>query len=204
MTNMLIRSTVATGLLLAATSLAFAQGTSTQNSSNEGHGTITGGQATYSERLGSVPQGDVKPFESASVSLSQAVRQLQQERHGVRPIETRFEMWQGKPAYLIRYWTDGKVWEQRVDANSGQALGQERTIPEKQLSSQTRTALRDLQSGKKTDLLSAIDKAEHNGTKVIAARVAPGANDMPMYDLELVKNGTIHTAMVNPHNARGG
>jgi phosphoheptose isomerase len=88
-------------------------------------------------------------------------------------------------------------------ANSGQTLGQERTISEKDLNAKTRAVLQELQTGKKADLVKAIDNAEHNGTKVIGARVASGAKATAMYDLELVKNGTIHTAMVNAHDEQG-
>src|SRR5690242_13074389 len=73
------------------------------------------------------PQEDVRPFQHAKLSLIQAATDAKKELRG-EPLEARFEMWHGQPSYLIRTFTANQVWQERVDANTGEPIGDARAL----------------------------------------------------------------------------
>jgi uncharacterized membrane protein YkoI len=154
------------------------------------------GASSASARIGSPPQADVKPFEGAKLSLTQAIAEAQKEMRG-KTLEARFEVWHGKPAYLIRTYSAHQVWEGRIDANSGQLLGQPQTISASQLGPRVKSDVAALANAQ-TSLPDAVDKAEqHEGGKAIMASVETDHKGNASYDLDLVKDGHLHTAMID-------
>lgn len=153
------------------------------------------------QKASAPPKADIHPFEQAKLSLTEAINTAKREHEG-KTLEARFEMWHGKPAYFIRTLSKDQVWEGRIDANTGQLIGKPRTIS----ASQLHTALkRDASAAKsaQTSLVDAIDKAEQqHGAKAISARIAPNSHGGTAYDLDMVKNGQLHTAMVNASNGQ--
>lgn len=181
------RSTLAAAALLAAAPLALATNHPMSSQS---------AQASQSEEVGTPPRTDVKPFETAKLSLTQAIAESQKEMRG-KTLDARFEVWQGKPAYLIRTYSANQIWQTRIDADSGQPLGQPTTVSQSELGPQVQrdvTALNNAQ----TSLDQAIGNAEQKqGGKAIMARVKASSSGTATYDIDLVKNGRLRTAMVD-------
>ena len=185
---------LATALLLAAAPLAFA--TPSQTANGEHANTAWSNPAAP-------PTSDVKPFEHAKLSLTDAVRTAQQQAKG-RTLEARFEMWHGQPAYFVRTAANGEVWEGRINADSGQLIGSPRTIALDKAGSWAKHDVSALRSAQ-TTLTQAVSKAERQeGGKAIMARVKAGANGRATYDLDLIKNGKVHMAMINAQNGQLG
>jgi uncharacterized membrane protein YkoI len=207
------KPTLATALLAASATLALAatgalaagedtSSAAATDSTTATETTSTAAHARHAEsaRLGAPPRADVKPFENAKLSLTQALASAQSENRG-KPLAARFEMWHGKPAYLIRTYSANKIWETRVDANSGDAIGEPTTVAESELGPQVKKEIKALDSAQ-TSLTDAVNKAEQQeGGKVIMARVKPVSGGAS-YDIDLVKNGRLHTAMVDAQSGK--
>lgn len=181
------RSALAMATLLAAAPLALAA---------NHHLSSQSAQASQSERVGTPPRSDVQPFESAKLSLTQAIAESQKEMRG-KTLDARFEVWQGRPAYLIRTYSANQIWESRIDANTGQALGQPTTVSQSELGPQAQRNITALNNAQ-TSLNQAIGDAEQQqGGKAIMARVKSSRGGSATYDVGLVKDGRLHTAMVD-------
>ncbi|HEV7137619.1 MAG TPA: PepSY domain-containing protein [Steroidobacteraceae bacterium] len=182
-----MRSALAAATLLAAMPLALASNHPMSAQSS---------QASQSEEVGTPPRTDVKPFESAKLSLTQAIAESQKEMRG-KTLDARFEVWQGKPAYLIRTSSANQIWQTRIDANSGQPLGQPTTVAQSELGPQIQRDISALNNAQ-TSLDQAIGDAEQQkGGKAIMASVKAGSSGSATYDIDLVKNGRLRTAMVD-------
>lgn len=181
------RSGIAVSALIAAAPLALAASPQMPSRATE---------TSPSPRLGTPPRADVEPFETAKLSLTQAIAESQKEMRG-KTLDARFEVWQGRPAYLIRTYSANQVWESRIDANTGQPIGQPTTVSRNELGPQvqrTVTALNDAQ----TTLEQAIGDAEQQqGGRAIMARAKSVRSGSATYDVDLLKNGRLHTAMVD-------
>lgn len=206
-----VKPTLATAVLaatatfsLAATG-AFAAGDEPTSSTQATDTTTTTTTTTTrhhedSTRLGAPPRADVKPFEDAKLSLSQAIASAQRESRG-KPLAARFEMWHGKPVYLIRTYAANQIWETRVDANTGDAIGQPTTLSKSQLDPRMQKEVAALDNAQ-TSLTDAVNKAEQQeGGKVIMARLKPVTGGVS-YDVRLVKDGHLHTAMIDAQSGQ--
>lgn len=183
-----LESALATALLIAAAPFALAAAGSGSNDTGPSH--------THSAQMGTPPTADVKPFESAKLSLTQAVAAAQKEMRG-KTLSARFEVWHGTPAYLVRTYSAHQVWESRVNAENGEAIGKPKTVPESDLGPKAKSDIAALANAQ-TDLTDAVDKAERQqGGKAIMARVRTDSKGNAAYDLGLVKEGKIHMAMVD-------
>ncbi|MGH8227909.1 MAG: PepSY domain-containing protein [Steroidobacteraceae bacterium] len=150
----------------------------------------------HSAQMGAPPAADVKPFETAKLLLTQAISAAQKEMRG-KTLSARFEVWHGTPAYLIRTYSAHQVWESRINAESGDAIGKPETVAESELGPKAKSDIAALANAE-TDLTDAVDKAERQqGGKAIMARVRTDSKGNAAYDLGLVKEGKIHTAMVD-------
>lgn len=204
----LAKPTLATALIAASATFTFAAagalaaGADTSRSTTATDTTSAPSSSHHeaTARLGTPPRADVKPFESAKLSLSQALTSAQNENRG-KPIAARFEMWHGKPVYVIRTYAANKIWETRVDADTGDAIGQPTNVAEGKLGSRMQKEMSALDNAQ-TSLTDAVNKAEQQeGGKVIMARVKPVSGGAA-YDIDLVKNGHLHTAMVDANSGK--
>jgi len=181
------RSVLAAATLLAAAPLALAAKHPLSS---------PGSQASQSEEVGTPPRTDAKPFEGAKLSLTQAIAESQKEMRG-KTLDARFEVWQGEPAYLMRTFSANQIWQIRIDADSGQPLGQPTTVSQSELGPQVQrdvTALNNAQ----TSLDQAIGDAEQQkGGKAVMASVKASSSGTATYDIDLVKNGRLRTAMID-------
>jgi uncharacterized membrane protein YkoI len=153
--------------------------------------------------VGAPPQADIALFQGANLSLTDAIHAAQQQHKG-RTIESRFEEWRGQPAYFVRTYANNQVWEGRINANSGQLIGQPRTFAADQL---TWDLSREAKAAKatQTSLIEAVTNAEQQqGGKAIMAKLQPGSNGKASYDVDVVKNGQFQTAMVDASTGNVG
>lgn len=188
------RAALAAAALMGSMPLAFAQ-------SDAPNGNTTSEPATRSQEIGRAPAADVKPFESAKLSLVQAISSAQREMRG-KTLEARFELWHGKPVYLVRTYTNGQVWESRIDADSGQPIGQPRSIPKSELSSRLQRDVAALDRVQ-TDVADAVSKAEQqDGGKAMMVGVNEQSNGDAAYRMELVTDGRLRTAVVDAQNGQ--
>lgn len=203
----LAKPTLATALLAAAATVSLAAGAALAadedtSGSQAADNSTNAATAVHeqSARIGAPPRADVKPFENAKLSLTQAITDAQREARG-KPLAARFEVWQDRPVYLIRTYSANQVWETRIDANTGEPVGQPMTVPQSQLGSQLKKEIAALDNAE-TSLTDAVNKAEQQeGGKVIMARVRSGAAGAS-YDLDLVKDGHLHSAMVDAQSGQ--
>ena len=160
------------------------------------HRVSSSSAAAQSRRLGTPPRGDVTPFESAKLSLTQAIADSQKEMRG-KTLDARFEIWQGRPAYLIRTYSANQVWESRIDANTGQPIGEPKTVAQSELGPALHRDVTALDNAQ-TTLEQAIGNAEQRqGGKAIMASVRSAMSGDARYAVDLVKNGRLHTAMID-------
>jgi uncharacterized membrane protein YkoI len=189
------RSTlIAATLLSAATLLALAA--NPQMPSQDTSSMRSQTMSSQSERLGTPPREDVTPFQSAKLSLTQAIVDSQKEMRG-KPLDARFAVWQGRPAYIIRTYSANQVWQTRIDANTGQPLGQPTTVSQTELGPQIQRDITALNNAP-TSLDQAVANAEQReGGKAIMASVKASRSGNATYDVDLVRNGRVRTAMID-------
>jgi uncharacterized membrane protein YkoI len=150
-----------------------------------------------------VPTADISAAKNAKVSLSDAINTAQQQNHG-SVVSARFELRQGKPEYVIRSFDSqsNQEWVGHIDANTGQMIGQGRTISLSQL---PREDQQELTASRKsgTTLSQAVETAEQQrGGKALAAGLS-ARNGQVSYRTELLKsNGRTQMAMINPQSGQ--
>jgi len=153
--------------------------------------------------LGAPPKTDIRPFQSASLSLTDAIRIAQQQHKG-DTLEVKFEMWDGQPAYFIRASERHEIWEGRINANSGQLIGQPRTFTSNQIThalEQKANAARRTH----TSLAQAVRNAEQQqGGKAIMAKVQVDSTGKANFDVDVVKNGQLQVAQVDASTGKAG
>lgn len=147
--------------------------------------------------MGTPPRADVKPFEQAKVSLIQAVTDAQ-KRLGGHPLDARFEVWHGQPTYLIRTYTpSNEVSQERVNADTGDAIGQATSMSQDRLGPELRKDIAAM-ANMRTDLTRAINNAEsEDDAKAIMARAYARHDGSVAYKVDLVKHGRLHVATVD-------
>lgn len=153
-----------------------------------------------------VPKADIDEAKNAKVSLTDAINTAQAGNHG-NVVSARFELRQGKPEYLVRTY-DGQSrqeWLGHIDANTGQVLGQGRTIALSQLPKEDQQELTASAQSSGTTLAQAVQTAEQQrGGKALAAGLS-ARNGHVSYRTELLKgNGSTQMAMISPSTGAVG
>jgi uncharacterized membrane protein YkoI len=150
-----------------------------------------------------VPTADLNAAKSAKVSLTDAINAAQEQNHG-NVVSARFEVRQGKPEYLIRAYDSQsrQEWVGHIDANTGQPIGQGRTVSLSGLPKEDQQELTASQNPG-TTLAQAVQTAEQQrGGKALAAGLS-ARNGQVSYRTELLKsNGSTQMAMINPQSGQ--
>jgi uncharacterized membrane protein YkoI len=141
-------------------------------------------------------KAELAAFQNIKMTLGNAISAA--EKHaGGKALDVSFEDKGGTPAYNVKTYQNNAVWEGKVDANSGQVIGQGKTIPESQLDQEDKAELTGLHNAK-VALAQAVGMAEkHANGKAIDAGLEE-RNGKVAYEIEIVKNGAIQTVMVDP------
>jgi uncharacterized membrane protein YkoI len=197
MNRYIIPPAVAAVLLASFSSWALAVDDHTGPSSNMSSTHIT------QVELGAPPKTDIRPFRGAKLSLTDAIHAAQQQHKG-DALEVKFEMWDGQPAYFIRASQNHEIWEARINANSGQLIGQPRTFTSHQITHALEQRANAV-SRTHTSLAQAVQNAEQQrGGKAIMAKVQIDSSGQADFDVDVVKNGQLQVAQVDASTGKVG
>jgi uncharacterized membrane protein YkoI len=142
----------------------------------------------------------VKAFQNAKTSISRAISAAEQHSRG-KALDASFEENNGRPAYRVKTYEDGKIWQGLVDDTSGQVVGQGRVLQEAKLDREDKAEIGALKSAK-TSLTDAVTVAEQKGSgKAIDAGLEEHGGKFA-YEVETVKDGRTQRAMVDPQSGK--
>jgi uncharacterized membrane protein YkoI len=99
---------------------------------------------------------------SAKLSVIDIIAAAEKLQSGAGVLDVSFEPKDGKPAYAVRTYANGKVWDGLLDASSGAAIGEGTVIDESALDAEDKAELAALKVAKIT-LRQAIASAEKAG-----------------------------------------
>lgn len=145
-------------------------------------------------------QAEMKAFAGAKVPLIDAIAAAEKHSNG-KALDVSFETNRGHPAYKVKTYQNGTVWEGMVDATSGQVVGQGKTIEESKLDREDKAEIDGLK-GAKTSLADAVKTAEQKvGGKAIDAGLEETGGKVA-FEMEIVKNGRTQRMMVDPQRGQ--
>ena len=144
---------------------------------------------------------EIKSFESAKVSLAEAIKVAAKNFRDAKVVDVRFDSQAGQLAYKVTTYQDNNVWEGAVDAWTGQIIGDGTTTPVSKLDEEDQLELAG--SLKATiDLSTATALAEEKGSgKAIAAGLEE-ANGRIVYEVTIVNNGATTRFVVDPRSGQ--
>jgi uncharacterized membrane protein YkoI len=143
---------------------------------------------------------DIQAFENAKVSLADAITAAEKHTQG-KAIDAAFADYNGTPAYQVKTFQHGAVWDGMIDATSGEVIGQGETTPENKLDREDKAELAAFQTAKQS-LIQALKAAEqHTGGKAIDAGLEETEGKV-VYEIEVVKNGELQSVEVNPESGQ--
>lgn len=174
------------------------QGANDQSGANSQSGMSQSTSSSHNPRaqIGAPPAQEISKFQNAKLSLTDAINKAQQQQQG-KTVAARFEMWNGQPSYFVRTCANNQIWEGRLNANTGELIGQPRTFAVNQAPQKLQQHAKTVRSAQNS-LTQAVQNAEQQqGGKAMMAKVREGSNGQASYDVDLLKNGQLRTAMVD-------
>ena len=81
------------------------------------------------------------PVESAKLSVTDIIAAAEKLQAGASVLDVSFEPKDGKPAYAVRTYAKGKVWDGLLDGTSGAAIDQGTVIDESALDTEDNAEL---------------------------------------------------------------
>lgn len=143
---------------------------------------------------------EVQAFGRAKASLADAVSAAEKHSRG-QALDVSFEENHGQPSYQVKTYQAGQIWEGRVDASSGQVVGQGKTMDEAKLDNEDMAEISALKRAK-TTLSDAVKAAERKtGGKAIDAGLE-AAGGKVAYEIETVRNGALRRVRVDPQSGK--
>ncbi|MDB5640355.1 MAG: hypothetical protein JWP51_5263 [Bradyrhizobium sp.] len=140
---------------------------------------------------------EIKSFESAKVSLAEAITVAAKRHRDAKVVEVSFDSQAGQLGYKVKTYQDNNVWEGAVDAWTGQVIGEGTTTPVSKLDEEDQLELAGLLKAS-IDLSTATALAEERGSgKAISAGLEE-INGRIVYEVTIVKNGATTKFVVNP------
>ena len=111
-------------------------------------------------------KAEIQAFENAKVSLSDAISAAEKHTQG-KAMDAAFADYNGAPAYQVKTFQHGAVWDGIIDATSGEVIGDGETTSESDLERDDKAELAAFKTASQT-LLQALKAAEeHAGGKAI-------------------------------------
>jgi uncharacterized membrane protein YkoI len=140
---------------------------------------------------------EIKSFESAKVSLAEAITVAAKKHRDAKVVDVSFDSQAGQLGYKVKTYQDNNVWEGAVDAWTGQVIGEGTTTPVSKLDEEDQRELAGLLKAS-IDLSTATALAEERGSgKAISAGLEE-INGRIVYEVTIVKNGATTKFVVNP------
>jgi len=158
-----------------------------------------------SEQTGSIPSQnfDLQAFQSAQVSLDQAVNTAKGKLNG-QVIGASFTKDNGQPAFRVRAFnsSSNKVEQAMIDAKSGQMIGNVSPVSTSELDRQEQQAA-SAASNPQTSLTQAVQAAtqQSNGGKAVQAMLTQ-ENGQPAYAVTVASNGSTQTFQVDAQSGK--
>jgi uncharacterized membrane protein YkoI len=113
--------------------------------------------------------GEAATVELARLSVSDIITAAEKLQLGASVLDVSFEPQEGKPAYAVRTFANGKVWDGLIDGTSGAAIGQGTVTDESALDAEDKAEVTALK-GAKITLRQALASAEKvNGGRALNA-----------------------------------
>jgi uncharacterized membrane protein YkoI len=140
---------------------------------------------------------EIKAFESAKVSLAEAITVAAKKHRDAKIVDVSFDSQAGQLGYKVKTYQDNNEWEGAVDAWTGQVIGEGTTTPVSKLDEEDQLELAGLLKAS-IDLSTATALAEERGSgKAISAGLEE-TNGRIVYEVTIVKNGATTKFVVNP------
>jgi uncharacterized membrane protein YkoI len=140
---------------------------------------------------------EIKSFESAKVSLAEAITVAAKKHRDAKVVDVSFDSQAGQLGYKVKTYQDNNVWEGAVDAWTGQVIGEGTTTPVSKLDEEDQLELAGLLKAS-IDLSTATALAEERGSgKAISAGLEE-INGRIVYEVTIVKSGATTKFVVNP------
>jgi uncharacterized membrane protein YkoI len=140
---------------------------------------------------------EIKSFESAKVSLAEAITVAAKKHRDAKVVDVSFDSQAGQLGYKVKTYQDNNVWEGAVDAWTGQVIGEGTTTPVSKLDEEDQRELAGLLKAS-IDLSTATALAEERGSgKAISAGLEE-INGRIVYEVTIVKSGATTKFVVNP------
>ena len=144
---------------------------------------------------------EIKSFESAKVSLAEAIKIAAKKHDGSKVVEVSFDSQAGQLAYKVKTYQENNVWEGAVDAWTGQIIGEGTTTPVSKLDEEDQLELAGLLKAS-IDLSAATALAEEKGSgKAISAGLEE-TNGRVVYEVTVVNKGATTKFVVDPKTGR--
>ena len=144
---------------------------------------------------------EIKSFESAKVSLAEAIKIAAKKHKDAKVVDVSFNSQAGQLAYKVKTYQDNKLWEGAVDAWTGQIIGEGTTTPVSKLDEEDQLELAGLLKAS-IDLSAATALAEEKGSgKAISAGLEE-TNGRVVYEVTVVNKGATTKFVVDPKTGR--
>ncbi|MEH2546108.1 putative membrane protein YkoI [Bradyrhizobium sp. AZCC 2262] len=104
---------------------------------------------------------ELELFRGAEVSLRQALKIAGSLHPGSRIVDVSFDGGSGSPVYRVKAFREDRVWEDTIDARTGQVAGNAIVLPMSELNLEDRLNLIAMQSVRH-ELADAVSVAEEN------------------------------------------
>ncbi|HEV7635203.1 MAG TPA: PepSY domain-containing protein [Bradyrhizobium sp.] len=148
-----------------------------------------------------VTEKEIKSFETAKVSVAEAIRIAAKKYRDAKVVDVSFDNQGGQLAYKVKTYQENNVWEGAVDAWTGQIIGEGTTTPVSKLDEEDQLELAGLQKAS-IDLSAATALAEEKGSgKAISAGIE-ATNGRAVYEISVVKNGAVTKFVIDPKSAQ--
>jgi uncharacterized membrane protein YkoI len=118
--------------------------------------------ASFDRSDQAIALGDVTTLEAARLPVVDIIAATEKLQAGASVLDVSYEPKDGRPAYAVRTFASGKVWDGLIDATSGSAIDRGTVTDESALDAEDRVELAALKRAKVT-LRQAIASAEKSG-----------------------------------------
>jgi uncharacterized membrane protein YkoI len=146
-------------------------------------------------------KAELTAFEKVKIPIANAILAAEKYSNGGQVIDASFDAGNGNPVYRVKTYQNNSVWEGTVDAQSGQIVGTGKTTPERQLDQEDKAELNGLRQAT-TTLAQAVDTAEKRAAgKTISAGLEETKGKI-VYEVMVVKNGSIQKVTIDPTSGR--
>jgi uncharacterized membrane protein YkoI len=151
--------------------------------------------ATKGDKLG---VARLRAATAVKLSVTDVIKAAEQHAGGSKVLEARFRPTASAAAYSLKTYRDGVIWEQEIDADSGEMLNPGRTTPESQLDEEERADLSGVETAS-TTIVQAVRIAEqHARGKAISAAIDEADEGGTVWKVVVVANDQALKIVIDP------